>query len=284
MAAISSSHKGWSLRTGHVLRRVLRSDPAQEYFLYVPSTGGSGAPLLVAIHGISRNSREQAKRFSDLAETHGVVLVAPHFSEDRFSDYQRLGREGRGTRADLALANIVEEVAWLTKAATTQFYLFGFSGGAQFAHRYAMGYPDRVAGAVIAAAGWYTFPDAQQRFPYGIRPNKELPKVRFDPEEFLRIPFTVIVGEHDTEADGVRRTERVDTQQGTTRIDRARNWVAAMQRAAQTFGLPTLVAFQMIRGGSHSFEDLMDHSAFGEQVFESLFGPGGARSRHNDTA
>jgi len=284
VSAISSSRPGWSLQTGRVLRRALRSDPEQEYFLYVPSTGGSGAPLLVAIHGISRNCREHAERFSRLADTHGVVIVAPHFPKDRFSDYQRLGREGRGMRADLALATIVEEVAWLTNAATAQYYLFGFSGGAQFAHRYAMGYPHRVAGTVVAAAGWYTFPDAHQRFPYGIRPNKQLRKLRFDPEEFLRVPFMVIVGEHDTEADGVRRTERVDKQQGTTRIDRARNWVAAMRQAAHAFDLPTLVSFQMISGGSHSFEDLMDHSAFGERVFESLFGPGGPTRGTNDTA
>lgn len=266
-------NRKWSLRTERVLRRVLQADPGQEYFVYVPSTGGQEAPLFVAVHGISRNAREQTKRFAGYSEKYGVVLVAPHFPAERYGDYQRLGREGRGTRADVALDSIVEEVAWLTGANATQIYLFGYSGGAQFVHRYAMAHPQRVAGAAVAGAGWYTFPDPRQRFPYGIRRNRHLASVRFDPEEFLRVPMTVLVGEQDTTLEGLRQTERVNRQQGATRVERARNWVEAMRSAAAAYRLDSLVSLDLIDGGAHSFEDLMQQGQLGDRVFAALFGP-----------
>jgi poly(3-hydroxybutyrate) depolymerase len=243
-----------------------------EYYVYVPTTAARGAPVLVTVHGISRNARDMAKSFAKLAESRGFIVVSPHFSAERFGDYQRLGREGRGERADLALNAILEEVAWLAGAATDTFQLFGYSGGAQFAHRYTLAYPDRVAGAVIAAAGWYTFPDPRERFPYGIRRNRSLRGVRFDPEEFLQVPITVVVGDADTANDGLRRTARSDRQQGTTRVERARNWVAAMAAAAKTYHLDSRVAFRAIASGEHSFESLMNSSHLGPLIVEQLFG------------
>jgi pimeloyl-ACP methyl ester carboxylesterase len=261
-----------SLRKSQVVRRVLQSDPGQEYYVYVPGTAGADAPICVAVHGISRNAHELAKLFAVHAERTAAVLVAPYFSPERYSDYQRLGRSGRGTRADVVLDSIVEEVAWLTGADATQIYLFGYSGGAQFAHRYAMAYPQRVARAVVASAGWYTFPDARERFPYGIAPNRELPSVRFDPEEFLRVPMTVLVGELDTTDEGLRRTERVDRQQGETRVERARKWVEAMREAARAYRVEPRVSFEAVPGGDHSFKRLVTDGRLGERVFEALFG------------
>lgn len=261
-----------SQQSKKVVHRVLRADPLQEYFVYVPGEVGHEAPIFASVHGISRNAHEQADLFARYAESLGVILVAPLFPADRYGDYQRLGRSGRGTRADVALDSIIEEVGWLTGAATTQFHLFGYSGGAQFAHRYAMAYPQRVARAVVASAGWYTFPDARRRFPYGIAPSRRLPKVRFDPEEFLRVPIAVMVGDEDTTSDGLRRSARLDRQQGATRIERARNWVEAMRAAADAYRLQPLVSFVPLAGGSHSFAHLMTHAQLGDKVFQTLFG------------
>jgi len=261
-----------SSRKKRVVRRVLTSDPGQEYFVYVPRSGGKKAPLFVAVHGISRNAPEHADWFSRHAENYGVVLVAPLFSKERNSDYQRLGRTGRGTRADEALHAIVEEAVLLTGASGAQIHLFGYSGGAQFAHRYAMAYPHRIARAVVVSAGWYTFPDRKERYPYGIRHSDRIPRLRFDPEEFLRVPVAVMVGERDDARDGVRQTARVDRQQGSTRTERARRWVEAMQATAAAYQLESHVTFEEIPGGTHSFKQLMQDCQLGERVFRALFG------------
>jgi len=262
-----------------VLRLVRRGARPQEYFLYLPGEAGDGAPLLVAVHGISRNAEEHARYFSRFCEAHGVVLVAPHFSEAEFSDYQRLGRVGCGPRADQTLDAILAEVGGLTGAAVGRFHLFGFSGGAQFAHRYTMAYPHRVLGAVTAAAGWYTFPDRRRPYPYGIRSSRDLPGVRFDPEEFLRVPIAVMVGDRDTTAEHLRITPRVTEQQGKTRVERARNWVSAMRAAARAHQLEPRVTFESIPGGDHLVAGLMADARFGERVFAMLFD--GRRARAN---
>jgi len=258
------------------------NDARREYRVYVPSSGGRAAPVFVAVHGISSNVDEHAQLFAAHCEESGVVLVAPHFSGETYRDYQRLGREGRGPRADLALEAILEEVARATGAATAQIYLFGFSGGAQFAHRYTMAHPHRVARSVYAAAGWYTFPDPRVRYPYGIRRTRELRDLRFDAEEFLRVPMTIIVGDRDTTREDLRCTKRVTGQQGETRLERARNWVEAMRAAARAYHIPALVTLETIPGGDHSFANLMRNARLGDRVFAALFGAPVTQMRGND--
>jgi dienelactone hydrolase len=172
------------------------------------------------------------------------------------------------------LQRLLTEVAFLTRADAAKVYLFGFSGGAQFAHRYAMAHPGRVARAVVAAAGWYTFPDTTQRFPYGIRPVRTLEGVLLDPEQFLRVPIEVLIGSEDTTMHNVRSTERTVAQQGTTRIDRARNWVSAMRKAAAAHSLEPLVTLTEIPGVGHSFADYHEKAELVKIVGRSLFAAG----------
>ncbi|MBW2422197.1 MAG: hypothetical protein JRH19_26940 [Deltaproteobacteria bacterium] len=238
----------------------------------MPSSAGPDAPLVVSVHGVSRNADEHARLLSAYCEMYGAILVAPLFETEQHPDFQRLGRTGRGKRSDIALNLIVAEAGAMTGAASERFYLFGFSGGAQFAHRYAMAHPHRLAAAVFASAGWYTLPDARRRFPHGIRPSKRLPGVRFDAEEFLCVPMTVLVGSDDKEQAGLRRSERLDRQQGVNRIERARNWVAAMKAAADAHHLESMVSYEEIDNCVHSFRRSILGSGLGDRVFESLLG------------
>lgn len=201
-------------------------------------------------------------------EQHGVLLLAPALatapSLAAGSAFQQLGRDGQ--RADLFLHQCLREVAFLADAEVGTFNLLGHSGGAQFAHRYLMAHPQRVERAVIAAAGWYTFPDTAQRFPYGIRPTRRLPGLAFNPEAYLRVPTTVIVGSDDTQSERLRSNERIELQQGQTRVERARRWVAAMRAQAEAHGMPSLVELIEVAGAGHAFKqlcargDLLEHA------------------------
>ena len=265
------ARKRWSLQPGRVMRRALGNDPAHEYFIYVPANMAPGSPLFVGVHGISRNANGMARRFTALCDQFGVAMITPFFTKGHSRDYQRLGRTGKGPRADKALNSMLDEAALLTGADTARICLFGFSGGAQFVHRYAMAYPHRVAAAVVVAAGWYTFPDARRRFPYGIRRSRDLADVRFDPEEFLRVPITAMVGEHDTSASDLRSTPRA-ARQGKDRVERARNWVEAMRAAATACNVDPAASLEVVQGGNHSFAGLMEKGRLGERVFTLLFG------------
>jgi hypothetical protein len=93
-----------------------------------------------------------------------------------------------------------------------------------------------------------------------------------DPARFLRVPVSVFVGTEDTAGgENLRRNDRVDRQQGTTRLERARRWVAAMNRAALERGLEPRVTLEEVPGIGHSFRQFMEQGGLGERVFASLF-------------
>lgn len=257
---------------GEVVRRKLRADPRQGYFLYVPRTLDKGAPILVTVHGISRNAREHAERFAPFAERYGVVVVAPRFGRKRFPRYQRLAPDRHGHRPDAVMEDIVAEVRNLLALDDSPLHLFGFSGGGQFVHRYLMTKPGRVERAVVGAAGWYTFPDERKRFPRGLRAARGGDSPTLD-RAFLRVPVAVVVGDSDVERNAaLNKSPRIDRQQGATRLERGRNWIDAMQQAARAEGLDTPYRFQALPGIEHHFGRAMSQGRMGEAVFGFLFG------------
>jgi len=247
---------GEALPPGEITRFAAPDAPELEALVYVPPARSAGPlPVVVAVHGISRNAREQAEAFAPGAGRRGLLVVAPRFTERAWPDYQRLGRRGRGPRADIALERLL---AALRDAglASDALHLFGYSGGGQFVHRFALTHPERVRGAAVAAAGWYTFPDPAAAYPHGLRVDGDLPGVRFRPRAFLQVPVLVAVGEEDRVRDeSLRRSRAVDRRQGRQRVARARRWVGAMRRAARERGLPPRVELSKIAGVGHSFGD-----------------------------
>jgi pimeloyl-ACP methyl ester carboxylesterase len=240
-----------------------------DYYLYVPTEGGRDARILAAVHGIAGHAAEQALLLAPLAERHRVVLVAPCFTNPPYRAYQRLGT--REAQADRALERAVEEAARPTRADASRLLLMGYSGGGQFVHRFAMAHPTRVAAAVVAAAGWYTYPDPTARFPYGIAPSPRRPDLRFDADALLRVPMLVAAGEWDVERDAaLRRSPEIDRRQGPHRLERARRFVAAMRRAARDAGLPPVVSFRELPRIPHSFFASVRRGGLAEIAFAFL--------------
>ena len=261
-----------ALPTGEVLRCRTSGELHQRYYLYLPDDFHKTTPLLVSVHGISRNARGHALRFADFAEHYGVALLVPRFNRRLFPDFQRLGREQRGLRADHALHAMLHEVSDLTGLDTQRIYMFGYSGGGQFTHRYAMAYPEQVVAIAIGAAGWYTLPDLQFKYPYGIAPNRRLPELRFNAEHFLRIPACAFVGEQDCKRDNaLRQSSQIDALQGQTRLERARCWIASMREAALTYGYDTHYQMEVLPNSDHSFSRSVRFGGLGERVFRFLF-------------
>ena len=235
--------------------RLPQDEEGVPYYLYVPSEPDPGAPPLVAVHGISRGADEHLAAFAPWAERSGRVLIAPLFSEEQCKRYQKVILDR--CQADRALFATLREVAEETGVQVERFDLFGFSGGAQFAHRFALLHPERVGRLAVAAAGWYSMPDFEEAFPYGLAQGRSSGR-RFQPklEAFLSIPILVLVGERDTERDsGLRKTRRVDRRQGRTRVQRAETWVEALRAAAIRAEVPAEIALHVMPSCGHSFED-----------------------------
>lgn len=256
----------------HVCR--LADDPSFEYLAYVPHTAARKAPMLVTVHGISRNARQHMRLMLPLAERYGVVLLAPRFPRARFPAYQQLSPSLDGRRPDMLVRKAARELARASGAEHRRLYLFGYSGGAQFAHRFAMRRPDRVVAYALGAAGWYTFPDEEIRYPYGLRRQRGGSLGGFDADAFLQVPGLVLVGERDVHlGTALRTSQRLEGQQGASRFERGRNWSEAMNRAARSRALPAPVSFEALERSPHSFALSMRRGQMGEKVFHYFFGP-----------
>ena len=246
-------------------------EPQCPYLLYVPESIDRNLPVLVTVHGISCNAEEHIDAFSAYAENFGFIVVAPVFSAGDFRGYQRLGYSKRnpGQRSDLALHAIMDDVAVNTGCDTRRFLLFGYSGGGQFAHRFAMAYPDRVIAAALGAPGWFTFPRKRTLFPRGLASEKTGLDLGFQPAQFLRVPMSVCVGEYDNQRDPALNTSsRIDAQQGKTRFERGQRWVEIMRKSARNSGFDTRYEFRSLPQSGHAFEQCVNQGHMIEHVLK----------------
>lgn len=148
----------------------------REYFLYTPggiATGSDAAAgkgptywLVVGVHG----HRGNGKGAAGLASWTGrgdVVVVGPSFPD---------GYQGLAHQTDEQLLGLFAELRKKFRLHPRMF-LYGFSGGSQFAHRFTLAHPDAVIGCASHSGG--TWDD------------------RVNPAA-AGIPFAVSCGEGDT--------------------------------------------------------------------------------------
>ena len=224
----------------------------------VQPSGPRRGPPIVAVHGNTRNAAAIAARLAARADLCGRALIAPLFAEDAFPGYQRaVGRR----RPDRALLTLLDALRLEGQLGDGPVDLAGFSGGAQFAHRFAWLYPHRVGRLTAAAAGWWTFPDAAP-FPYGLGEGAFGDAHRWfraNAAAFLDREIAVAVGEADCVPDPqTRSSAALDAQQGTDRLTRARRWTASLRAAAERLGLEPRVSLSVLPGAGHDVLDCAD--------------------------
>jgi len=261
-----------TIATGKIIKRRLEGMLPLDYFVYIPESGQRQDRVIVSIHGISRNAEAQVHGFSPQAEAWGTVMIAPLFPASSFPSYQRLGTSAHEQRADLAFDQILQDAWTWLNIVPRPLHAFGFSGGGQFLHRYAMFYPDRLARIVLGAPGWYTFPDPERQYPLGMRSGREWPHLRFTPPKFLKIPTMVMVGDEDDIRDeDLNTARRIEAFQGLNRVERGQRWINAMRALARAYNITGDFRFESIANASHAFESYLAYPQFGELVFSFLF-------------
>jgi pimeloyl-ACP methyl ester carboxylesterase len=226
----------------------------------VGQTAGDTLPPLVAVHGITRGVEEMVTLLAPRARATGRTIVVPHFDRVNWPRYQRAACSHR---ADWALLRLMSALRQDRRVGDGRFDLSGFSGGAQFAHRFAWLYPDMVGRLCATAPGWWTFPDAGASWPYGMAPGSggaESFRLQANLRRFLDREIVVCVGSDDVERDAnLRQGGAIDVQQGATRVERARRWCAAAEAAARAEGLRPNITLRVLQGCGHSFADCVIH-------------------------
>ncbi len=251
---------------GESQRCVCAAAPNLPVWIYRPRHEISADRVIVVVHGISRASHHLFEQFKGLADRMGCTLLAPEFSPDEFPAYQTLGQRDAFSRSDLALNAFITAWQDARQQVAVRSHLYGYSGGAQFAHRYALLYPARVLSLAITSPGWYTCPD-RAAYPYGL---KDWPVCLGQPDlsGFLDLPILVMVGEQDTQRDSsLRKGKRLDRQQGPNRLVRARTWVAAVVERQQLQGATRPVQLQILPDQGHDFLQNAQQSDMLERIF-----------------
>jgi poly(3-hydroxybutyrate) depolymerase len=234
-----------------------KADPRFHYCLYVPPSVGEGerVDLLVAVHGTGRTSfLDFRDGFSGFGRWNKCAVLCPVFPIGVLGDGARSGykylREG-DIRYDQALLAIVEEVAAKYRQPWDRFALFGYSGGGQFANRFAVLHPGKLWAVSIGAPGSVTLLNPERDWWVGVRNLPEMFGTPFDRAALARVPVQMIVGDADLETWEITHREGGPhwmagaNDAGRTRPER----LAALRASFEAAGVA--VRFDVLPGVSH---------------------------------
>ena len=144
---------------------------------YVPVRSDATTPVVIVMHGASRDAPRYYDDWRALAEAHGFIVVVPYLSDKRFPGSNRYnlghvfnGDTGRQRDKDKWTFSLIEplfdEVVKRVGGAQNEYVLYGHSAGSQFVHRFMYYVPEaRVSKLIAANAGWYTMPDFSIDYP-----------------------------------------------------------------------------------------------------------------------
>lgn len=241
----------------------------------IPNFVDPALPPLIALHGISRNADAIYTAFAASAIHSGRVLIVPRFSRTHWPVFQRIGR----ARPDQAILALIKQLRDNKTIQSESFELFGFSGGAQLAHRFAMLYPHLVSGLHLASSGWYCLPDNSLSYPAGLgQParslreceNVLLAKMQTQLTDYLRLPLRVYVGTADTTQDPTLRSKpRLNAVQGPHRLARAQSYVMHFIKAAEAHGMTPDVQLFPLAGCRHDFSQCAVLGGFTHHIFSN---------------
>jgi poly(3-hydroxybutyrate) depolymerase len=236
---------------------VVRAEPAFSYSLHVPAATRSRCPLLVVVHDTTRNARGCRDAFATFAERYGCIVLAPLFPAEasgpaapdnyKFIAWQRL-------RFDRLLLDMVAEVADTYPVDGDRFGLHGFSGGAQFVHRFLYLHPERVAAVSVAAPGRVTPLDLSKTWWAGVGNVPEVFGRPVDLAALRAVPVQVLVGADDTGPVEPGDPEGYAGATGRTRVQRAGFLHASLA------GHGVRSRLDVVPGAGHEHAPLLPHA------------------------
>ncbi|WP_224484722.1 hypothetical protein [Robertkochia aurantiaca] len=202
---------------------------------YKPENWRDQNKIVFVMHGGGRNAEDYLNTWTQLADENNLLIIAPEFG-NKFSDYTTNDyQEGNlftffGTKnpksewAYTVIENIFDHIRSVNNITNETYDIFGHSAGGQFVHRMIMLMPEsRIETAIAANAGFYTFPDEDLEYPYGIKNSgiESLPDLQLSYNKKL----IILLGELDNDpALGTFRTTDLAMKQGGNRLDRGSNF------------------------------------------------------------
>jgi hypothetical protein len=239
--------------------------------LFVPEAVDANTPIVVVMHGASREAERYYNDWRTQAGKLGFIVVVPYFSRDDFprSAQYNLGHVFEAETGKLRPAEswtfaviepLFDEVVERLGGRQTHYTLFGHSAGSQFLHRFLYYVPDaRAKRAIAANAGWYTMPDFGVRYPYGLAGSGVKEEVL---AAYFARDLVVLLGGADTlrEDEDLRKTPEAELQ-GAHRFDRGHTFYRVARAKAESLGVEFNWRLQEVPGAGHSNADMTPAAA-----------------------
>jgi hypothetical protein len=240
-------------------------------FLFVDSRGDPDRPITVwyyrpyrlppdtrivfVMHGSSRTAAEARDTGAVYARSHGLVVLAPEFSEryypgDAYAFGNMADSAGQVLPESLWALSVIEhlfdEVRHASGLTDPTYDIVGHSAGGQFVHRLLLFVPGaRFRRAVASSPGRYALPLLTVRFPYGLLGSGTDSTAL---AQALSRDFVLLLGDRDTE-DRAREAEAMS--QGRNRFARGLRFFAAASDEANELGVPLAWRLVILRGADH---------------------------------
>lgn len=220
--------------------------PAIKVWAYKPKAYNQNTKVLFVMHGTNRDADRYRDEWADHAEQNNILLIVPQFTQDDFpgangynlgnmfavgSDYQ-----SKNKKAQWSYSAIEPLFSFIKKAyqnTQSTYMMYGHSAGSQFVHRFVFFVPEaRVSKIISANAGWYTMPNFELDFPYGL---KNTTATKADITKALQKPLLILLGEADNDPNhrSLRRAQQAMLQ-GPHRLARGHTFFAEAQLKAHT--------------------------------------------------
>ncbi|MBV6818157.1 hypothetical protein KWG64_09370 [Rahnella sp. PD12R] len=243
---------------------LAQSKKMLEVFTYQPAGADENTPVVMVMTGVDRNAATYRNDWITVADQYHLRVIVPHFSEQEFPGAAgyNLGNlvdsktHRRLPKSQWTFSMVDNLFTTLQKQGVTgqkQYYLFGNSAGCQFVHRMLTLLPEpNVKAAVCAAAGWWTLPDTDQRWPYGLR---EAPVAVNQQQlnDYFAKPVLIAVGAEDDDPENhLLRKSKQAMAQGTNRLERAESYFTTSQQRAEQNNTPFNWHFMDLSDIGHS--------------------------------
>ncbi len=243
---------------------------------YVPAAcAAKPCPLVISMHGLTRNAAAARDNWVDAAERHGLLVAAPHLDKERFPTrlYQQGGVRDEPDQAKWVYAVIERFFDRALKSGRVEgqgYVLFGHSAGAQFVHRMAILMPQaRFSTAVTANAGYYTLPVGREAaggfdYPFSLAGT---PSTETTLKAAFARPVLIMLGDQDNDPDHHQLNRSKGAQaQGTNRFARGQNFVAVAAAEAKRLGVESRWREITVPGVAHEQTKMANAAA------QALFG------------
>jgi hypothetical protein len=209
-------------------------NPDVKVFYSAPSKISAKTKVLMVMAGRQRNADEYLESWIDWGRQNDYLILAPQFDDKNWVEplgYNfgniATGKEKENTvnpKSKWAFTLIEQMFDFANKEFklnAPKYDLFGHSAGGQFVHRFMLFYPEnRVRLAIAANPGFYTLPDLNEDFPYGLK-KSPVKITQNDLLKWTNRDLILMRGTADIQrTENLRQSPEADAQ-GQNRFERA---------------------------------------------------------------